>query len=318
MLGRIIFSSIRYRLHLYLPILLAVSISLSLVGTAEVVGESFDEVVGKEMEKYGANVILRPEKGYSGEGLPLAIGERELKGEEVKVALTDVERLLNMNPAWVVKGHGELLVGREVAEKLNIGEGSRVELEGLKGRASILESGTEFDNYIFAQGRGQDPNLVLIKTEDTQRYENKNAIILEEMLNSKYSFLKSLKELILFVSAIAMLSSMGAIVNLARIDAGARSGEFGVFRALGAPSRLIALAIAGEFILLALAVGALGFLLSLAIGWAIMAATAEAAISFSFKALAYIFAASLLAFALASLFYIAQSKKEVAIQIGGE
>jgi hypothetical protein len=117
MLARIVLSSIKHRARLHIPMLMAVALSLSLIGASEIVEKSFDRIVEREMEKYGANVILKPEDGAvnvdaGDEMAGLYVRTVRVGESEVNLAVTDVEELLKINPAWVIRGDGEILVGR--------------------------------------------------------------------------------------------------------------------------------------------------------------------------------------------------------------
>lgn len=321
MLWKIISSSIRFRLNLYVPMLVAVVISLSLIGAAEIVGNSFREIVNREMKKYGANVILTPEKDIEvNQGVAVSVKDAEFRNAEVSLASTNIKELLKLNPAWLVKGNGNILVGRTVAEQFNIAEGSLVEIEDIKGHAAILDSGTEFDSFIIVNGKVQKPSMILIRTDEPEKYRGrKDAIIREEIVKTKYKFLESIKRLMLYVAIISAVSSMAAVVNLARIDAGDRRKEFGVFKALGAFSNTIAKIVLSELTVLSSISGALGLLASLALSWLILSLTADTSPVMNFKSVLYVFATSFVAFGLTFLIYIFESRtRDVVREIRGE
>ncbi len=320
MLLKIVASSIRFRLNLYIPMLVAITVSLSLIGAAEIVGSSFTEIVNREMSKYGANVILIPEEGVEvEEGVAVYVKSVKLVNTDVSLAITHVQELLKMNPAWIVRGNGSILVGSSVAEQLGINEGDFIEISGFRGRVAILDTGTEFDSFVIVNGSVEEPSMVLIRTENPERYRGMNAIILEEMIRTKYSFLEGIKKLMLYISLISAASSLAAVINLARIDAGSRRREFGVFKALGAQIRTIVKVIFAEFAALSLASGIIGFTSSLVLSWAILTFTAGVSPAPSLKALLYVFATSLAAFSIASFIYVVESKKQDVIdEIRGE
>lgn len=316
MLWKIISSSIRFRLNLYVPMLVAVVISLSLIGAAEIVGSSFREIVDREMKKYGANVILTPERDIEvNQGVAVSLKTAEFSGSEVSLAFTNIKELLELNPAWLVKGNGDILVGKSVAERLEVAEESLIEIGGVKGHAAILDSGTEFDSFIIANGEVQKASMILIRTDKPEKYRGrKDAIIRQEIVRTKYKFLDSIKKLMLYVAVISALSSMAAVVNLARIDAGDRRKEFGVFSALGAFSNMIAKIVLSELTVLSSISGVLGFLASLALSWLILSLTADASPVMNFRSVLYVFATSFVAFGLTFLIYMFESQKRSVVR----
>lgn len=322
MLIRVVLSSIRHRAKLYIPMLLAVALSLSLIGASEMVEKSFDSIVDREMKKYGANVILKPEKGvaevFEDEWVAVYVKTVRMGEAEVSVAVTDIERILEMNPAWVVRGDGEILVGRELAEKLGIKSGDVVEAGEVKGRVAILDSGTEFDSFVVVNGTAEMSTMILIRTDNPEKYRY-NAIILDEMVRTKFSFLKGIKKLLLYIAAVSAISSLITITNLSRIDAGKRRKEFGVMRAVGADTKIIGKFILTEFGFLALLAASLGILLSLILSWVILISAAGTLPEFSIRASINLFLLSVIAFCIVFLIYLAESvRKEVVNELRGE
>ncbi len=326
MLIRVVLSSIRYRVKLHIPMILAVALSLSLIGASGIIQKSFDTVVEKEMGKYGANVILKPENGvvekaaYPGdEWVAVYVKTVRIDGYEVSLAVTDVEKLMRMNPAWVLKGEGDVIVGRELAERLRIESGDAVEVNAIKGRAAILDSGTEFDSFVILSGMAEKVTMVLIRTDNPDRYRNGDAIILEEMVRTKFSFLKGIEKLLLYIAGVSVVSSLITIVNLSRADAGKRRKEFGVMRAVGADAKMIGKLILTEFGILAIISALLGAIFSVILSWVILVKTAGTLPDLSFESLATLIALSAGAFYAVSLMYLAESsRKEVVNELGGE
>lgn len=315
MLAKIVTSSIRFRLDLYIPMLIAIVVSLSLVGSAEIVGTTFGKIVGREMAKYGANVILVPEEDSEvSEGVALFVTPVQLGNVEVRLVSTDIPELLEMNPAWMVKGSGNILVGKSVAENLNIRQESFLEVGETSGRVAILDSGTEFDTFIIVNGIVEKPSMVLIRTDDVEKYRDKNAVILEEMLTTKYAFLGSMKKLILYVSLISGLASMAAVLNLVRMDSRARRKEFGILRALGALQSTLVKIILTEFAVLFSLSGALAIGFSSLIAWSILAFVVGASPELDLATALHIFAISFLAFGLSSLVYILEFKRRDVVE----
>jgi hypothetical protein len=320
MLAKIVTSSIRFRLDLYIPMLIAIVVSLSLVGSAEIVGKTFGKIVGREMAKYGANVILVPEEDSEvSEGVALFVTPVKLGNVEVRLVSTDIPELLEMNPAWMVKGSGNILVGKSVGANLDIRQESFLEVGETSGRVAILESGTEFDTFIIVNGIVEKPSMVLIRTDDVEKYRDKNAVILEEMLTTKYAFLGSMKKLILYVSLISGLASMAAVVNLVRMDLRTRRKEFGILKALGALQSTLVKIVLTEFAVLFSLSGALAIGVSSLIAWSILTFVVGASPELDLATALYIFSISFLAFGLSSLVYILEFKRrDVVEEIKGD
>ena len=266
MLLRLVVASLRYRARLYLPMLVAVALSAGLVGTGMSVGESFAGIVEEKMQMYGANVILTPEEGepLPPGGVGVELRPERLRGTGVTLAITNLEALLEMNPAWMVRGEGEILVGAKLAERLGISQGEEVEVGKLRGRAAILESGTEFDSYLLVNGTPGEVSMLLLRVEEPGRYRGRG-IVLEEMLRAKYAFLEGIRTLILYVSVLTAAAALAGTASLARMDAGERRREFGVLRALGASRGRLARVVLAEYA----AVGALSCALALGV-WAVL------------------------------------------------
>lgn len=320
MLLKIVTSSIRYRLKLYIPMLIAIVVSFSLIGAADTVGRGFDEVVDREMSKYGANVILTPDNGEKvDEGVALYIDEVTLNGSTAYIATTDLLQLLEMNPAWIVRGNGSILVGKDIAEAWGILQGDFIEINNLEGRAAILDSGTEFDSFIIANGSAEKASMVLIKTSAPEKYRGKNAVILEEMVKARYIFLESIKKFMIYVAAISTISSLAAVINLTRMDAGARRKEFGIIKALGASQYNVIKVIFAELAFISAVAVLFGITASIALSQVILGSIADVPLVFSINTAGYIIIASFAAFAIASLIYLIESKRqEVITEIRGE
>ena len=326
MLMKVVFSSIRYRIRLYTPMIFAVSLSLSLIGASGILQNSFDTVVEKEMRKYGANVILKPENGevenavYPGdEWVAIYVKTARMDGSEISLAVTDVEKLMRMNPAWILKGEGNVIVGRELAERLGIESGDAIEVNGVKGRAAILDSGTEFDSFVILNGTAKRATMVLIRTDNPERYRSGDAIILEEMVRTKFSFLRGIEKLLLYIAGVSVVSSLITIVNLSRADAGKRRKEFGIMRAVGADTKMIGKFILTEFGILAVISALLGAIFSVILSWIILVKTADTLPDLSSKFIVTLISLSAGAFYAVSLMYLVEStRKDVVNELGGE
>lgn len=321
MLWKMISSSIWFRRGLYVPMLVTVTITLALIGAVRIVDSSFDTIVDREMQNYGANVILTP-RGESmprEQGVAVEVKTTEFKRENVQLAVTDVQALLRLNPAWVVKGEPGVLVGQNLADRLNLTGGETVEIDNYRGKAVILDSGMEFDSFMLVNGKAQHPSMIFIRSDHPENYRGKNAIILKEMVRSRYNFLESIQKLMLYVALISAMASMAAIVNLARLDAGARRSEFGIIKALGAGRRIVRKVILAEFSVVTTISVILGVVTAMVLAGAILFLAANAAPSFNYQMIGYICLTAVAAFGLAAFIYLMEAKKQnVVAEMRGE
>ncbi len=310
---RIIISSVKRRAGLYVPMLIAVSISLCLIGAEAIVTSSFDELMNKEMLKYGANVILKSplpaNTSANDEIVKMYTSEELINGRQVLTALVSIPDLLKMNKAWLVMSVSDILVGEDAAAMLHLHKGDTVQIGGVRNKAAILESGTEFDSYVFINKKVDAPNMELIRASTPAKYTGTNAVILSEMLKTKNAVLESVKKLMFFVALISMLVAAAAIINLTRTDAGARRKEFGIFKSLGASYKSILKLISGEFMLLAVVSFVAGASAAALLSWMILSFAADAVPQISFGSLLVVAATSCAAFLIAVCVYLIESRR---------
>ncbi|MFB6098245.1 MAG: hypothetical protein ABEK84_03880, partial [Salinibacter sp.] len=69
------------------------------------------------------------------------------RGEEVTVATAPIDRLLSMNPVWLVKGTGLVLVGQKGADRFDLSRSAQSPFPDVPGTIAVLASGTRFDDY---------------------------------------------------------------------------------------------------------------------------------------------------------------------------
>lgn len=309
---KIIISSIRQRRSIYIPMLIAVSISLCLIGAETIVKTNFNGIMNKEMRKYGANVILKPpidDRIIKDEKVPVHVEEESVKGINVQTAGVRIKELLKMNPAWLVKGNPGILVGEDAAAKLGLHQGDTAKIAGVKDKVAILESGTIFDSFVFIEKKVNQPDMELIRAKVPATYKGTNAVILNEMVESKNAVLESTERLMFFVALISMIVSIASIINLSRIDTAARRKELGIFKSLGASYRSILKLVSGEFMLLALVSTAAGILGAVLLSRMILSYVAGSGASITFNSVFYVSLTSLTAFSVAVLVYIFESRR---------
>ncbi|SMO64495.1 ABC transporter permease [Fodinibius sediminis] len=308
MLLNIVTKSIKSRRDLYFPMIMAVVITLSLIGAAEVVGDEFNRVIDREMSKYGINVILRLEEGEQATaGVPVQLKTASVNGEQKELAVTPVFSLMEINPAWIILGQSDYVVGQLVADELGIEQGDALTIDGALIQPSILKSGTRFDSYIFSNGTPQNASLALIRTDNPGMYEGRNAIILKEMVQTRYRFLGSIESLMLTIAMISVLASFATVINLARLDAGKRRKELGIFKSLGGSGSRILLLISSEYLILSLVSIIAGVAGTLLLSWAILQYVADYAPVIGLTTIFYISGVTFIAFGFAGLTYMIES-----------
>jgi len=320
MLLKVVISSIRYRAKLLIPMIMAVSISLSMLGSSVILEKSFEDVVEENLKIYGANVIVtdvsdfKP-KNPSDEFIAISLKSARIGNYEVILAITNVDKLLSINPAWFVRGNGEIIVGRELADALMLSQEDIIEVDRYKGRVAILDSGTEFDGYIIVNGSAKNPSLILVKAENPEEYKDESVIILKEFVRTKYSFLEGMSRILFIASLISAIASFVAIVNLARIDAGKRVNEFGILKALGATNRLITKILLVEFLVISAISSITGSMISVIVSWVVMNKIAKISPTLNFDALGLILIVTILSFSVLCLLYLNESKRRGVIEI---
>lgn len=296
---------------LYVPMLIAVVASLSLIGAVDIVDRSYGVLIDRQMQQYGANVILRAGAvdSVSG-GVPVHVERISYRGEEVNLATTTTDRLLSMNPAWLVKGSGPVLVGEEVADRFDLSRGAQSPFPDVPGTIALLASGTRFDSHVFVDGRVENPSMLLLRSANPSAYRGtEQAVVLSEMVKSRYDVLTQVRRLLLIVALLSGLATVATIVNLTRLDAEERRKEFGIFRAMGAtPSHLRAL-LGGEYAFLAVLSWLLGTAGAFGLSWLILQTAADTAPVLSVYPLLYVGGIGAGAFGLAAWIYLSISNR---------
>lgn len=315
MFRKLLIASLRHRRRFYLPMLIAVSLALCLLGGAGIVGGSFQSVMDREMAKYGANVILQPEPGEPvPDGVPVSIHRESVNGQQIRVATAPVARLLRLNPAWLVRGDGTLLAGQQTARLLDLHQDDELNLDGTSRQVAILASGTDFDSFLLRDGPVPRPDMVLLRTDHPEQYRGRHAVILQEMVASKYQVLDSIQRLMLAVGILAAIAAIATVLNLARVDAGQRRKELGIFQSLGAPQKMVYRIIGTEFFILAVLATLLGLAGSLGLGWGILSRIASTAPQVSPVVPAALFGTALIAFMAAGSMYYLESRRQLVIE----
>lgn len=308
---KIILSSIKYRLGLYSPMLIAVAISLCLIGAASLVSSNFNHILNREMKKYGANVIVKT-KGkipINGQHVALQVNDTVIGNRKISMASGSIKNLLQINPAWTAKGAPSIMVGNQVAGELNLKQGQTIEMHGVVGEVSVFESGTDFDSFIFIDKKAVEPNMYMVRTDHPEQYRSMNAVIMEEMVRTKYAVLSSIKKLMFFIALISVVASITTVINLCRVDAASRRKEFGIFKSLGASMFSIWKLLSFEFSILALVAFVAGLAGSVLLSWLVLYYAAGASLTMNLQSVVVIAVTSLVSFSFAALIFIIESKR---------
>ncbi|MEJ2052048.1 MAG: FtsX-like permease family protein, partial [Calditrichota bacterium] len=262
-----------------------------------------------------ANVILRPEPGENiTEGVAVSVHQESFNGHSIQVATTAIPQLLKLNPAWLVRGKGRLLAGQKTAQTLGLHQDDQVNLDGTSRQVAILESGTDFDSFLLLNGPANNPDMVLLRSEHPEQYRGRQAVILQEMVASKYRVLASIKRLMLSVGILAAVAAIATVLNLARVDAAQRRRELGVFKSLGASKNLVNKIIGTEFFILAAISTVLGFLGSVGLGWVILSGISPTSPKIPAMVPVVLFGTALVAFMTAGMIYYIESKRHLVIE----
>lgn len=123
------------------------------------------------MEQYGATVILLGSAADSVSGGGVNIEHARHRGQELTIATSDFEWLLEMNAAWLVRGAVPILVGQEVADQYDLSRWESSPFSGTEGSVAVLASGTRFDSYVFVDEAVQDTSMLLLLSGDLAAFE---------------------------------------------------------------------------------------------------------------------------------------------------
>jgi putative ABC transport system permease protein len=309
-------------------LLLAVLAMASSLATAlGVVSHSMEKRVAEEVRKYGANLTITPESARLDVGSgglnfgvvsePAYLQQREmedtlarsgLKAErsfhlrgvlhrndvDLMVEGVNFEDIRRLFPWWQLKGvwpaAGETVVGSDLATRLGLKQGDRLELAGkfqnVKLRVSgIVSSGGEEDGLLFLalpelqQALGQNGQLTLVRLMVTAGDDSlkKSAAALQRLLPSakvsevrqtartSEGLLAKVKLLMFMVAAVVLVSAGSSVTGTMSTTVLERSKEIGLMKAIGGTRREVMLIFCGEAAMLGVLGGLAGYLLGCAI-----------------------------------------------------
>jgi putative ABC transport system permease protein len=304
-------------------LLLAVLAMASSLATAlGIVSYSMEKRVAEEVQKYGANLIIIPQSARLDVGSgglnfgavtePSYLKEREVEETLVRSGLkaersfhlrgalhwkdadlmvegvnfSDIRRLF---PWWQLKGgwpaEGEMVVGSDLAARLKLHQGDRLELQGTTQIVSlrisgIVSSGGEEDSLMFLalpelqRALGLQGQLSLIRLMVTAGNDSlkKNAAALQLLLpaakvtevrqtaRTSEGLLAKVKLLMFMVTAVVLVSAGSSVAGTMSTTVLERSKEIGLMKAMGGTRREVMLIFCGEAAMLGILGGLAGYL----------------------------------------------------------
>lgn len=309
-------------------LLLAVLAMASSLATAlGIVSNSMEKRVAEEVRKYGANLIIIPESARLDVGSgglnfgvitePAYLQQREVEDTLARSGLkaersfhlrgalhwkdadlmvdgvnfSDIRRLF---PWWQLKGNwpaaGETVVGSDLAARLKLKPGDRLELVGkaqtLSLRISgVVSSGGEEDDLLFValpelqQALGLDGQLSLVRLMVTAGDDSlkKSAAALQLLLpaakvnevrqtaRTSEGLLAKVKLLMLMVTVVVLVSAGSSVTGTMSTTVLERGKEIGLMKAMGGTRWEVMLIFCGEAAMLGILGGLAGYLLGSAI-----------------------------------------------------
>lgn len=207
---------------------------------------------------------------------------------------------LNIVEGRFLSGSGEIVVGRALAELLNLTAGSSVTLSTGQGEGNrfsivgIFESGIslqELSGYVMladAQGitgRRGLVSQVLVKCEDpslasqvanliSSTIEGVRAVVPAAMLERASQVLSSLTMFFTTIGLVALVAGSFGVVNTMMMSVTERTREIGILKAIGAKSRDVMRLFLAESLLIGLLGGCVGVLVGIALAYAFPVLTA--------------------------------------------
>ena len=278
---------------------LAATNSFGEVGSQVVVSPN-DDVGAESFSERDLQVIRRAAEGR-GEVVPLATGGGLVRANDESSAA----QLYGTNQPGVLftaesgeiprQLRGGVLVGTQVADRLGIGVGSAVEIDGNRYRvAAILAEGEDISPV--TPGRAvvlppdefadSDPSQVVIEANSREaasaaageiratanaRGQRLSVLELSSIVDRIAEFFSLLNSFLIALAGISLVVAGVAIFNVMLMSTSERRGEIGVLRAVGVQKRDVLRTLVVEAGLLGVAGGVVGLLLSLVAVYALYA-----------------------------------------------
>lgn len=312
---RMVARSLSRRRSRLLVALLAVTVGATILAGLVTVYVDVPRQMEREFRSYGANLVVLPADGAALNPSVLAnvagflpaddvIGVAPYRYDTVKIneqpvmaAGTDLTSARAVSPYWYVNGNwpatGELLIGRDVAELVDLQVGDSTALAGtgnggedVTGNftvAGTLETGGAEDGFVFMAaddlggllGGGERidvaeysvaaPQQVLdgAAARITDGVSGASAATVKRVTESEASVLGTLSALLALVTIVVLVLTMVTVSTTMMAVVTERRREIGLKKALGAENR----GIVGEFLGEAVLIGAVGGLAGSLLGF---------------------------------------------------
>jgi putative ABC transport system permease protein len=294
----------------------------SLATALGIVSFSMEKRVAEEVRKYGANLIIIPESarldiGSGGlnfgivsdpsylqqklveealvkSGLKAEVsfhlrGALHMKDADIMVEGVNFSDIRRLFPWWQLKGKwpaaGEAVIGNDLANRLKLNPGDRLELTGKSGPlllrvAGVVSSGGEEDGLLFLalpefqQALGLDGQLSLVRLMVTAGGNSlkKNASALQMLLptakvnevrqtaRTSEGLLAKVKLLMILVTAVVLVSAGSSVTGTMSTTVLERGKEIGLMKAMGGTRWEVMLIFCGEAAMLGVLGGVAGYL----------------------------------------------------------
>ncbi len=312
-------ASLSRRRSRMLVALLAVAVGATILSGLVTIYYDVPRQMGAQFRNYGANMVFISsgadeklemkdvEEGVSFIDSKSLVGVAPYKYETVRIheqpivaAGTDITQAKATSPYWKVNGKwpeitGDVLVGKAVAEKLNLSGGDSVNVTYSEGEdenvddlnlgfdmkvSGILETGGSEEDYIYMsmedmEGLAGEGSLDVVELsisasrDELKKYEevissNVSAIeprLVKRVTQSESTVLTKLQGLVFLVTAVVLVLTMICVTTTMTAVVTERRKEIGLRKALGASDKSIIREFMGEGLLLGGIGGAIGVVL---------------------------------------------------------
>ncbi len=318
MLIRMITASLLRRRSRMLVALLAIAIGATILSGLVTIYVDVPQQMGAQFRNYGANMIFMPaEESFTDADMQeslSSISSKELVGatpyqyntvriheQPILAAGTDMAAVQKTSPYWLVEGRyptgtHEILVGKNVAESLELDVGESVTVSFTPEDKSKLDTTIDFEMTGVLNTGGSEEEYVYLSMEDMeeltalpahvdiaeisvsagaaqlQTYVDEinagngaiSANLVKRVTASETTVLSKLQALVLLVTVIVLALTMICVATTMTAVVSERRSEIGLKKAIGASDSGIIAEFMGEGMLL----GGLGGILGSFVGFA--------------------------------------------------
>lgn len=315
MYTKMIWNALLRRRSRMLIALLAVAIGATVVSGLVTIYYDVPRQMGREFRSYGANLLLTPagDQQVMMQNLvanatallpsdkligiaPYLYDRIKLNEQPFLVAGTSFQAVKKVSPYWQIRGEWpadqseDIVIGAEVAERLEIEPGQQVtlavagsEAEKKVKVAGILRTGGSEENFIFLdltllqQMLKKEGVISIAQVSITANETELNTLtqqigekvpgmeprLVKQVTQSEQTVLGKLQALVYLVTIVVLLLTLICVATTMMAVVTERRKEIGLKKALGAENRSIIFEFLGE----GLALGALGGLLGTVLGF---------------------------------------------------